>query len=191
MTVKKLVFGVGINDADYPTYSCRFYIRWHSMIRRCYSSVYQKSWPAYKGCVVCEDWLRFSNFKSWMEKQDWEGKHLDKDILGNGKLYSPETCCFILPAVNLFLIDRVGDRGPYPVGVTRYKHYDRYKARVQNPFTGDREDLGYYSTPELAHKAWLARKLELAKQFNSLIDDEQVYHSLVKIYENYGERNAK
>lgn len=187
----KLIFGVGINDANYPVFDCKFYIKWKSMLRRCYSPVYQKSWPAYKGCKVCPPWLRFSNFKAWMETQDWEGKHLDKDILGNGKLYSPDTCCFILPAVNLFLIDRAGDRGPYPLGVTRYKHFEKYKARVQNPFTGEREDLGYHPTPEIAHQVWLSRKLELARQFDSLIDDEKVYRSLVKIYENYGEGDVK
>ena len=67
--------------------------------------------PAYKDVVVRQEWLTFSNFKRWMEKQDWEGKQLDKDIivLGN-KVYSPETCAFVLGVTNGFITAR--EAGP-------------------------------------------------------------------------------
>lgn len=97
---KKLVCGVGINDSEYPTslfgveegsrkllWRCPYYTTWHNMISRVYSG--HKNCSAYHDVVVCEEWLLFSNFKSWMETQDWEGKELDKDIFGDGKLYSP------------------------------------------------------------------------------------------------------
>lgn len=106
---KKLIYGVGVNDSDYkvnPTVKgkrvkCPFYMKWRNMIARCYSSAYHKIKPSYKGCVVCSEWLSFSNFKSWMIKQDWKGKQLDKDIvkLGN-KEYSPSTCVFVSNSVN-------------------------------------------------------------------------------------------
>lgn len=65
---KKLVYGFGINDADYPVDSraggverepCKFYIRWHSMIQRCYSEVYKRKYPTYEGCSVCPEWKYF------------------------------------------------------------------------------------------------------------------------------------
>lgn len=108
----KLVCGVGINDADYPVrirshikqdgtfldeWRCPFYTKWQKMLSRCYGK-YNKSqkFNSYDQVEVCQEWLRFSNFKSWMEKQDWESKELDKDLLsGESKIYSPETCCFI------------------------------------------------------------------------------------------------
>lgn len=97
--VRELVYGVGVDDLDYPKkkllpngkYSfCPYYQRWRGMIRRCYSKAQLGKNPNYEGCTVCDEWLTFSNFKSWMEKQDWEGKELDKDLLVRGnKVYSP------------------------------------------------------------------------------------------------------
>ena len=131
----KLVYGVGINDADYIVciyeelprtngkqnqkivWRCPFYSRWMSMLRRCYSKAYQEKQPSYKGCSVCEEWLTFSNFKSWMETQDWEGKQLDKDLLVyKNKIYSPETCVFIDQRLNTFLVKSNKTRGDYPLG---------------------------------------------------------------------------
>ena len=108
------VYGVGTNDAGYAIqvmesvrgangkpkqriiWFCPFYRRWVHMLERCYSERYQEKKPTYIGCTVCEEWLRFSNFKSWMETQDWEGKHLDKDLLVEGnKIYSPDTCILV------------------------------------------------------------------------------------------------
>ena len=97
MNPRKLVCGVGINDADYAVvewetigyvngkqnqkrvWECPYYKVWGSMLKRCYSDKYQERYQTYKGCTVSEEWLTFSNFKNWMEKQDWEGKHLDKE----------------------------------------------------------------------------------------------------------------
>ena len=108
---KRLVYGVGINDADYVVqkwetigyvngkqkqkliWICPYYSAWKSMLKRCYSSKYQDKRPTYKGCSVSDEWLTFSVFKVWMEKQDWEGKQLDKDLLFEGnKIYSADTC---------------------------------------------------------------------------------------------------
>ena len=100
----KLVWGVGINDADYSVcprvdgihINCIYYQTWQSMLERCYSSKYQAKHPTYKSCTVCEEWLHFSNFRSWMVGQNHKGKFLDKDILELGnKIYSPETCIFV------------------------------------------------------------------------------------------------
>ena len=75
--------------------------------------------PTYKGCSVSEEWLRFSNFKRWMEKQDWDGKQLDKDILFEGnKVYSAETCVFVTSVVNSFTSDSGAKRGEWLIGVS-------------------------------------------------------------------------
>lgn len=121
----KKVCGVGINDADYATQGrdkitgkrwwCPYYSRWHSMIKRCYSEKYQEKNPTYKGCAVCEEWLYFSNFKRWVEEQDWKGKHLDKDFLVEGnKVYGPDTCVFMDGSLNTFTTLRAALRGDYP-----------------------------------------------------------------------------
>lgn len=74
-----------------------------SMINRCYN-VNDISYKRYggKGVVVCDEWLNdFMAFYNWAISNGWEeGLQLDKDIKGNGKLYSPETCIFVTRKIN-------------------------------------------------------------------------------------------
>lgn len=110
LSQKSLVYGVGINDVDYIIrikknkkliWSCPFYIKWKTMLERCYSLKYQKKNPTYIGCSVCPEWRYFSAFRLWMENQKWQGLQLDKDLLVKGnKVYSPNTCCFLPQAIN-------------------------------------------------------------------------------------------
>ncbi len=101
MKKKGIVYGIGINDADYVVVNCLYYRKWKQMLRRCYSSNFHVKNPSYIGCIVCEEWKHFSNFKMWMMSQDWEGKELDKDILYAGnKMYSPDKCVFVDKEVN-------------------------------------------------------------------------------------------
>lgn len=197
----KLVYDVGINDADYVTqiketightdgkrkqkvvWICPYYRTWASMLNRCYSD---KKYPTYKGCTVCDEWLIFSKFKSWMDVQDWEGKQLDKDILfPDNKAYRPETCVFVDSSINTFIIESGVIRGEYPIGVYWAKRGEKFKAQISNPFTGKREYLGYFTDPQEAHQAWLKRKLELAKLLAEEQADPRVAKALIERYENY------
>jgi hypothetical protein len=172
-TKNKLVYSVGVNDADYETqkrasgskssWYCPYYKRWSDILKRCYSEKYQASKLTYIGCSVCEDWLTFSNFKSWMEQQDWEGKHLDKDIIKRGnKVYSPEFCVFVGRIVNVFMNSNAAKRGEYPLGVSWDNRKNSFIGLCCNPFTKKQERLGYFNCPNEAHKAWKARKHEHA-----------------------------
>ena len=107
---RSLVYGVGVNDSDYNTHKrknkktvwqCPFYLKWGTMLKRCYSLKWHKKHPTYIGCSVCPEWRYFSKFRLWMEGQKWEGMELDKDILVKGnQVYGPDTCCFIPTAIN-------------------------------------------------------------------------------------------
>lgn len=167
---RKLVYGVGINDADYqvkPTVNgkkirCQFYRKWKGMLKRCYSDNYQIKYPTYKGCAVCEEWLIFSNFKSWMVNQDWKNKDLDKDILITGnKFYSPDTCIFVSHEINMILTDRAAARGKWPIGVCFNKQSNKYQA--QCVVGGSKKYLGLFKTPEDASKAYKAFKSKLIR----------------------------
>jgi hypothetical protein len=201
----KLIYGIGINDADYTLkireelpkvngkrkqkliWQCPFYLRWIHMLRRCYCQKYLKEHPTYQGCSVCEEWLTFSNFKKWMEQQDWEGKQLDKDILGDGKLYSPETCCFIDQATNKFLTDNKARRGKYKVGVTFHKRdqvfvaqcccYNYENSKYKN------NHLGYFDSEEDAHMAWLLFKLKQSNVVAAHQSDKKVAKAIVDRFE--------
>lgn len=183
----KLVYGVGVNDADYTVKPspnsgrarCPFHRAWENMLSRCYNKGFLIKKQTYIGCTVCEEWLTFSNFKRWMEQQDWQGKHLDKDILFAGnKVYSPETCVFVSPSVNKFLPDRAASRGAFPIGVDFDSRINKFRARCGNPITTNDEYLGYFNCPEDAHKAWKKRKHELACQLADLQTDERVAEAL-------------
>ena len=153
------------------------------MLRRCYSKKFLESNPSYIGTSVCSEWLYATAFKKWMEQQDWHGKCLDKDIIVPGsKLYSPETCAFVLPATNLFVTASDASRGDYPIGVSLFKPTGKYQARCRNPFTRKGEYLGLFSTPEEAHEAWRKRKHELAQLVAATETDLRVVEALKKRY---------
>jgi hypothetical protein len=200
--MKGKFYGVGINDADYKVHrwngrknvwTCPYYSTWRRMLTRCYSDIYLNKSPSYKGCQVCDSWLRFSNFRSWMENQQWIEftddeecniikKQLDKDILSGqkrGKLYSRETCVFVSGRTNSFLIDCKKRRGGAPLGV--YINGEKYCAMVRNPFTKKRECLGTFTSPEIAQAFYIAQKKELAQQLAELESDPRVKEALLSI----------
>lgn len=186
------IYGVGISDPGYATrhhewidgklkivWQCPFHATWKNMMGRCYSKAYRGRCPTYTGCAVSDEWLRFSSFRNWMESQDWDGKHLDKDILFPGnKIYSPSTCVFVSREVNLFLSNCLYARGKYPVGVVRRKDCSRFQARCSNPFTGKVESVGLFLSAEDARKAWLSRKHDFACRYADLQSDSRVAAAL-------------
>ena len=199
--MNKLIHGVGVNDLGYrvhvqeevtknggkrirkTVFLCKYYAVWTSMLERCYSEKLLESRPSYIGTSVCDEWLYASEFKKWMEKQDWHDKCLDKDIIVPGsKLYSPDTSAFVLKATNSFVTASDASRGVYPTGVSLCKNTGKYRAHCGNPFTGKRESLGYFSTPEDAHEAWRKRKHVLAQLVAATESDPRVVEALNKRY---------
>lgn len=185
--MSKLVQGVGINDADYTVQHllngkvvfCPFYRAWLNMLHRCYCPKFLSRNPTYLGCTVISEWLTFSSFRAWMVKQDWVGKHLDKDILISGnKIYSPETCVFIDSGINKFLVDRSLHRGEWPLGVYFEPRTNKFRACCKNPFTKKNVKLGRFTSPEQAHEAWKQRKHELACQLAEQQSDKRVAEAL-------------
>lgn len=118
-----------------------------------------------------------------MEKQNWKGKALDKDIIfPNNKVYSPETCAFVSGTTNNFVTARDASRGEWPLGVYWENQAEKYRAQCGNPFTKKREKLGYFNTPEEAHEAWRKRKHELAQLVAETESDPRVVEALKKRY---------
>lgn len=151
----KLVCGVGINDATEPT-SRRIngvmthspcYKAWHNMLNRCYSGKY----PDYNGVSVCDEWLVYSNFKSWWDVNHVPGYALDKDLkIPGNKVYGPDTCLYIPVWMNTY----IASKSKHARGVTYDKRLDRYKAQRSSHDKRGRY-IGYFDTAELAHEAWL------------------------------------
>lgn len=181
----RLVQGVGINDVGCTTtYNasgknaiCNYYKRWADMLSRCYSAKRQEKQPTYKGCSVVDEWLIFSNFRSWMVEQDWEGNHLDKDLLIEGnKVYGPGTCVFVSQSLNKLMNNHALGCGDQPIGVHSY--CGKYKAQISKG--KKRVYLGTFKTPEAAHIAWRKAKSKIIMESAITQQDNRVFISLVK-----------
>lgn len=186
---------IGINDADYfvaqiidgKYVSCKIFKTWTGMLERCYSEQVKAKRPTYIGCTVCDEWLTFSNFKRWMETQDYEGKQLDKDLISKGnKVYSPETCIFISPMVNSFISSGSADNG-FPVGVQQNKQTGRFYSDCLQLGEGKRKRLGTFATVVEAAKAYVDFKKEMAVKLASMQTDARVAELILERFENLGE----
>lgn len=75
-----------------------------SMLQRCYNPKDRgyKNYGA-KGVRVCEEWIKDKGlFFNWALDNGWEkGLQVDKDIIGDGFLYSPTTCSIVTIQDNL------------------------------------------------------------------------------------------
>lgn len=186
---------MGINDVkgsattvvDGKRVADPYYRAWSGILTRCYSQPSLRERPTYKDCTVCEEWLLFSNFKSWMEKQDWEGKHLDKDLLVEGnKIYSPETCVFVDAAANTLFSYSEVTRGKYPLGVSYHKEKGKFSASCS--IDGKRRFIGYHSTPREAEISYLLLKADHVEKTAESQDDERLIKSLLLRVENMRKR---
>ena len=169
------VYGVGVKGIE-PTvdengkmidsYKC-----WCHMLERCYSSKYQKKYPTYKGCYVCNDWLYYPNFKNWYDNNYYEinnkTSQMDKDILIKGnKVYSPNTCIFVPNFINTLFTKSQNTRGEFPIGVSYHKDSKKYKARLRMYKNGKStlKHLGYYNTPNEAFEVYKQSKEDYIKE---------------------------
>lgn len=165
--IHNLVAGVGINDSDYQVmvyednkvvWTCPFYLLWRGMITRCYTNN-----KTYDNVTVCEEWHIFSNFKEWMQSQDWEGKHLDKDIMsilnGSPKQYNPSNCLFVPAEVNSFFTKYKNKE--FVTGANWCNHARKYRAKGYRK--GRHYFLGLFNNPESAHKAWQEWKINILR----------------------------
>ena len=189
--VKKLICGVGFNDIYQTSNNCLYYTKWHGMIRRCYSKESETKNPTYKDCYVCDEWLTFSNFKSWMETQDWEGRVLDKDLLVYGnKIYSPDTCLFLDQRINSFI--PICPKETKYLGVTTRakprtlsEELKPYSAKITDFDTGKRIHLGSYSDPLVAHKQYqLAKAKTYEKLIAYAIDNHEDPRAIARLQEH-------
>ena len=158
MSRRLLVYGVGINDADYKisytvghiNKACPVYGRWRSMIERCYGAKSKQRNLCYIGCSVCDEWLVFSVFSKWFCENNVNGYHLDKDIKVKGnKIYGPDTCLMVPRCINNLLCSNSKGRG---VSANRNKF--SCQISIDNNLTY----LGNFDTKQEAIAAYVSAK---------------------------------
>lgn len=119
-------YGVGLHKSKEGSSKNGFsqlpaYSAWCNMLSRCYDKNYIGP-HLYEDCVIHKDWHCFQTFAEWyydkVKIAAWDGrKCLDKDILGNGVLYSESTCSIVPPVINSVIATNHG--GVYLPGVNR------------------------------------------------------------------------
>ena len=190
------VYGVGVigleNTRDKNGDKLKSYESWKHILERCYDEKEQKKHPTYKGCMVCDEWLFYPNFKKWYEENYYEIEgqkmNLDKDILIKGnKIYSPETCVFVPQNINKLFLKRQNDRGDLPIGVIWHKRDKEYQAQcnifdVKNGKC-KKKHLGCYSTPQEAFQVYKEFKENYIRQVAEYYKDcipQKLYKAMYK-----------
>ena len=192
IATRKTLYGVGVNDAHYmttPTVNgARLldpaYRAWVNIMSRAYDPKFHAVNPTYSDVTVCKEWHSFSAFRAWWLNNYREGFSLDKDLLViSNREYTPDACIYIPQSLNTFTVDNGALRGELPIGVCLRKQTGKYRSQCRNPITGKHHSLGYFTTPEAAHEAWLKYKLELAAQLKPEMDaiDKRIYPNVVTI----------
>jgi hypothetical protein len=166
--LRKLIYGVGVNDVMIPEFTkTRTWRTWTGIIRR--TDMRDPKWlenkPSYQDCTLDSRWYKLSAFKEWIEQwEDFENKEVDKDILIAGnKLYGPDTCLMVRPIVNKWFMPNPNSSSNLPRGVTKSKKgcIKPYRSQI-NTISGKKIALGYFLTIEEASAAYeLARKNEI------------------------------
>ena len=138
---KRGMCGVGYSGMTVGTegYYEKSYIKWRDMMQRCYDkNVHKKYKPEYADKCVCEEWQNYANFKLWFDEHYVPCKSnqmdLDKDLLVQGnKIYSPETCVFLVHYQNTLFEGRKGDciyqneNGQYLINNKKSEIFESYE----------------------------------------------------------------
>lgn len=186
-TNRKLVYGAGINDYDgsISTHGVHMksYKIWGRVLERCYDQKYKKKNPSYNDVTICDEWIKFSNFKTWFDNNYVDGYEIDKDILVQGnKVYSPDTCCFVPRRINTLLLNKQRTNTSGMIGIFKNEN-ETYSANIT--MCEVKKHLGTFKTAGEASEAYVKAKTEYATKvvneyFNNGLIGENVRDAIIK-----------
>lgn len=170
------LFGVGILGRKLSQDDKEAYNLWKSMLTR---TQQKGKYPAYTDVIVSEDFLKFPLFKEWFDKNkpNFADYDLDKDLLGNGKIYSPTTCCILPREINIAIAKKSAGSTGYR-GVR--KSIDKFYSSVRRG--DDKSYLGTFATAEEAAFAYKQAKEDYIKSLTEKWKeqiDSRVYEALM------------
>lgn len=191
MSMRRPIFGIGVNDADYMQQpmtkngrlTCPCYRTWKAILSRCYNKKFHEIEPTYIGVSICEEWKSFSAFRDWWIIHQVDGWHIDKDIVGGGIEYSPENCIYIPQWLNAFVMRNESRRGECLIGVHWCNRKKSYVAQCNDTNTGNRVHVGYFKEMNDAHDAYKKEKLNQAFKNKQKMDsiDERIYPKVMEM----------
>ena len=164
--------GVGfMGEGKYTSKDIKAYNTWSNMIKRCYQKDYRE-YHLYGGAgvCVCEDWHNFQVFAEWYVSNVKSGFVIDKDIKGNGKIYSEEYCTALPAVINTFITSNKNKAinnnftGVYP--------YTEGKFQVRCcDLTGKQNIIGVVTSELEGYNLYRDYKINLAKKLVSIYED--------------------
>lgn len=162
----RLVYGHGYTDIstiDMNGIQKKSYLIWIWMLRRCYSEKWHKEHPTYVGCSVDKEWLTYSKFEKWFDKNYVVGYELDKDLTNTyNKVYSARTCVFIPHYLNTLLVASDARRGALPQGVSWNYQHKKFQAKCREESILN--NIGDFDSIEEAREAYLTAKADYVKR---------------------------
>lgn len=168
------------NKRDINTNSTS-YLKWKSMLHRCYNLKQLERVPTYREVSVCPEWWDYLSFKEWYDLQPFEN-FLDKDILDIGNtLYHPASCLLVSKEVNNFFIGLSLENSAYLKGVCHYTNRFKkcWKAQVNINGTGQKS-IGWFYSEIAAHSAWQNRKAEIGYELANKQTNVKVKEALIR-----------
>lgn len=194
------IYGVGyVGVGNYPsTYykkgsktNTPAYEVWLSKLKNCYGDSVRSH--IYSDVEFCDEWLNFQVFAKWFYEQTkvyGKGGFVDKDLLFLGnREYSPQTCCYVPPAVNSLFSGSSGNIS----GVHWCNTKKKWVAQIQRgelTAQGKKKQsyLGMFDNKEDADRVYYAAKLEhvkvVALRYQELLP-EKLFYKLYTGTENY------
>lgn len=153
--------------------------RWNSMMSRCYN-VNNNRYNIYgeKGVTVCEDWKDYNTFSKWYDENSIIGWEMDKDIVGTGDCYSPESCVFVPNAINMFFT--------FTKLPSVLKTYNKY--RISTGFKGKTCNISGDTEEDVLEQFYLFKELYLEKLVWEM---KQEHKKLCEKYPNTPEISPK
>lgn len=150
-----------IDGRNKQVWMCPIYRKWQQISYRL-TDKHKEKRPTYEHVTICDEWLLFSNFRNWvlntgLNENQLKKLELDKDLISNSLVYSPDTCVFVPPYINQAIRISEKSRGIYPLGVCL--EGTRYRANIRT-FGKSSTNLGRYSNISDAHKAWQLAKIK-------------------------------
>ena len=181
---KTKIYNVATNDLLFTNKDIA-HIRWQGILRRCYGN--SKKCRTYRECYVCDEWLTFSKFKEWFDKNYIDGWEIDKDILVKGnKVYSPDTCCFVPREINIFFTSKRKKADGNHRGI--YKSNSKYRALIFH-IEGGNESKTFDTYNEALYEYINSKEDRikyLAEKYNDKLDD-RIYNILANYKEGIWE----
>lgn len=136
------------------------YVLWSGFMNRA------GKYKTYKNVTVSDNFRSYDYFFDWYNKQvgahctDINGRpfELDKDIVGDGSLYSEDVCVLVPKELNSQFKRYNKRNNTLPLGVSKEDRKNLYRASLS--INGKFYNLGYYETPEQASKVYNQKRKE-------------------------------